>query len=66
MPSLACADLGVGVDWRESSYSDGTGGQCIETASHGGLTSIRDTTNRDGVTPSVPAAAWATFVSSLR
>jgi len=27
---------------------------------------IRDTTDRDGVTLSIPAAAWRTFTASLK
>lgn len=37
-------------DWRKSSYSDGNGGACVETASGDGVILVRDTTDRDGVT----------------
>jgi hypothetical protein len=53
------------MDWRTSSYSSGSGGQCVEVASGTGVM-IRDTTDRDGTTLSVPAAAWETFLSALR
>lgn len=55
------------ADWRKSSYSSGSGGSCVETASGGGLVLVRDTT-QDGLGPtlSVPAPAWAVFTSSLR
>jgi hypothetical protein len=52
-------------DWRKSSYSGSNGGQCVEVASAEGVM-VRDTTNRDGVTLSVPAGAWRTFTASLR
>jgi hypothetical protein len=52
--------------WRKSSYSDGNGGACIETASGSGTILIRDTTDRGGVTLSVPAAAWVKFTAALK
>lgn len=51
-------------DWRKSSYSGSNGGQCVEVAAADGVM-VRDTTNRDGTTLSVPAAAWRTFTASL-
>jgi transcriptional regulator with XRE-family HTH domain len=52
--------------WRKSSYSDGNGGDCVETASGSGVILVRDTTNRDGGTLELSAEAWQAFVSSLR
>jgi hypothetical protein len=52
--------------WRKSSYSNTTGGQCVETSSRDGAVLIRDTTDRDGVTLNVSAAAWATFTSAVK
>ena len=56
------------MDWRKSTYSDANGGACVETASDSGtgLILVRDTTNRDGVTLSVQAAAWRKFTSALK
>jgi hypothetical protein len=51
--------------FRKSSHS-GTNGNCVESASAGGLVLVRDTRDRDGRTLSVPAAAWAAFTASLR
>jgi hypothetical protein len=53
------------MDWRKSSFSNANGGACVEVASADGVM-IRDTTNRDGVALSVPAAAWQTFLDALR
>jgi hypothetical protein len=53
-------------DWRKSSYSDGNGGDCVETASGDGEILVRDTTDRDGATLSVPARAWQRFTATLR
>ena len=44
--------------WRKSSYSDGNGGDCVETASGSGVIVVRDTADRDGVTLSVPTDSW--------
>jgi hypothetical protein len=52
--------------WRKSTYSDANGGQCLETATASGLILVRDTTNRDGTTLSVPAAAWQRFTDALK
>ena len=52
--------------WRKSSYSGTSGNSCVETASGAGQILVRDTTDRDGLTLSVPASAWARFTNSLR
>jgi hypothetical protein len=53
-------------NWRKSSYSSTTGGNCVEVASHGGVL-VRDT-NDNGTGPvlSIPAAAWSRFIDSIR
>jgi hypothetical protein len=53
------------MKWRKSSYSQ-NGGQCIETASGHGVILVRDTTNRDGGTLSIPSDAWQRFTATLR
>ncbi len=52
--------------WRKSTYSDGNGGSCVETASAGSVVLVRDTTDRDGVTLSVSAGAWQEFTGALK
>jgi hypothetical protein len=52
-------------DWRKSSYSGSNGGQCVEVATTEGVM-IRDTTNRNGTTLSIPADAWQMFTASLK
>jgi hypothetical protein len=54
------------VTWRKSTYSEGNGGSCVETASSDGVVLVRDTTDRGGFTLSVPPGAWGTFTASLR
>ncbi|MGH3245789.1 MAG: DUF397 domain-containing protein [Trebonia sp.] len=45
--------------WRKSSYSGTSGNSCVETAGGGGVILVRDTTDREGFTLSVPADVWA-------
>jgi hypothetical protein len=52
-------------NWRKSACSGANGGDCVEVASGAGVL-VRDTTNRDGVTLSVPSTAWETFLATLR
>jgi Domain of unknown function (DUF397) len=56
-----------GIDnWRKSTYSSGNGGECVELATRQGTILVRDTTDRDGFTLSMPAGAWTAFLSTLR
>jgi len=54
------------VNWRTSTYSDANGGNCVETASAGGVVLVRDTTDRGGAVLGFGAEAWAAFTASLR
>ena len=53
------------MDWRKSSYSSGSGGQCVEVASAEGV-AVRDTADRQGVMLTFSAEAWQTFLDTLR
>ena len=52
-------------NWRKSTYSDASGGQCVEVASDG-VVMVRDTTDRDGGTLAFSAAAWERFLGTIR
>lgn len=52
------------MDWRTASYSV-ENGNCVEVASAGSIL-IRDTQVRDGVTLTVPTAAWRAFAAQLK
>jgi hypothetical protein len=52
-------------NWRKSTHSDGTGGSCVEVADVARVVLVRDTTDRDGLTLSVPARAWTAFLATL-
>jgi hypothetical protein len=52
-------------DWRKSTYSDASGGNCVEVASDG-MVLVRDTTSRDSGTLAFGAAAWERFLDTIR
>lgn len=51
-------------NWRKPSYSSGNGDNCVEVASDG-VIMVRDTTDRGGVTLSLPATVWAAFLATI-
>ncbi|MFE3763012.1 DUF397 domain-containing protein [Streptomyces sp. NPDC059104] len=55
------------VSWRKSSYSNGTGGECVEVADGlAGLVPVRDSKVPGGPVIAVSAAAWGPFVEALK
>jgi hypothetical protein len=52
-------------NWRKSSHSSQSGGNCVEVATSDAVM-IRDTTNRDGITLSVSTSAWLKFTSAVK
>ncbi|MFI8093668.1 DUF397 domain-containing protein [Streptomyces sp. NPDC086080] len=54
--------------WRKSSYSGNTGGECVEVAPTcpTGSVPVRDSKNPSGPVLTVGAEAWQTFVDGLR
>ncbi|THA83976.1 DUF397 domain-containing protein [Streptomyces sp. A0592] len=53
--------------WRKSSYSNGTGGDCVEVADGlTGVVPVRDSKRPDGGVVMIGAAAWGPFVASLK
>ncbi|MFI2505459.1 DUF397 domain-containing protein [Streptomyces sp. NPDC018972] len=54
------------AQWRRSSYSNGTGGECVEVADNlPGLAPVRDSKNPQGPALLFAADAWNRFVASL-
>jgi hypothetical protein len=49
--------------WFKSSYSDGSGGECIEVAAGPATVHVRDSKDQRGPTLAFSPAAWAAFVS---
>nr|WP_221308574.1 DUF397 domain-containing protein [Nocardiopsis mwathae] len=52
--------------WRTSTYSNNTGGQCVEVAGTRQGTFVRDTQNRHLGYLAVPAREWGAFLSGVR
>ncbi|OKJ70464.1 DUF397 domain-containing protein [Streptomyces sp. CB02460] len=53
--------------WRKSSFSNGSGGNCLEVADgHPGLVPVRDSKRPDGPALVVNATAWAPFIESVK
>ncbi|MEW2284876.1 DUF397 domain-containing protein [Streptomyces sp. NPDC047841] len=60
-------DLSAAV-WRKSSYSNGSGGDCVEVAdAHPGLVPVRDSKKpQDGPVLLFRPLAWSAFLGSLK
>ena len=54
------------AQWRRSSYSNGTGGECVEAAFIGDDTAVRDSKQPLQGQFRVSAETWAHFVRSVR
>ncbi|MFK4544561.1 hypothetical protein RKD29_004157 [Streptomyces tendae] len=56
------------TQWRKSSYSGNTGGECVEVADNcpTGAVPVRDSKNPSGPVVTVGAGAWQVFVDGLR
>lgn len=53
--------------WRKSSYSGGSGGNCLEIAvGNPATTPVRDSKTPDGPTLRFQAAAWTVFIGALK
>jgi hypothetical protein len=52
------------MDFRKSTHSGGSGGECVEVASNGAV-HVRDTKDH-GPVLRLPAEAWTTFTTSLK
>ncbi len=55
-----------GVTWRKSSYSNTSGGECVEVASNLPLVPVRDTKNPTHGTLVFGVDAWSEFVGSVK
>lgn len=56
-----------GVTWHKSSYSGGSGGDCLEVAEgHPALIPVRDSKTPHGPKLIFRAPAWAAFVKAVR
>lgn len=55
------------ISWRKSSYSGGSGGNCVEIADRAGRVLVRDT-KQAGTGPvlAFTASAWRRFAGELK
>jgi len=52
--------------WRKSSYSNGSGGDCVEVAhAVAGVVPVRDSKVPNGPMLLLPAPAWSAFTAGL-
>jgi hypothetical protein len=59
------ADLSFAL-WRKSSYSNGSGGDCVEVAvGIPGVIPVRDSKLQDGPILLITPTAWSTFIATL-
>ena len=54
------------VTWHKSSYSNGTGGACVEIADLDGGHAVRDSKNPTGPALTFTAAEWTAFTTGVR
>jgi uncharacterized protein DUF397 len=52
--------------WRKSSYSGGSGGDCIEVAGRSGRLLVRDTKDRAATTLRFSSGAWRRFIGQVK
>ena len=53
--------------WRKSSFSNGSGGACVEVASNlPGVVAVRDSKDRQGPRLTVSDHAWSAFVQAIK
>ncbi|GAA2239976.1 DUF397 domain-containing protein [Streptomyces indiaensis] len=59
-------DLSAAV-WRKSTYSNGSGGDCLEVCdAHTAVVPVRDSKVPHGPVLTITAPAWTSFVTSLK
>ncbi|MGP3971963.1 DUF397 domain-containing protein [Streptomyces sp. 6N223] len=56
---------GTRLEWRRSSYSGDTGGECVEVAAGDGGVAVRDSKRGERAYAAVSADAWQAFVDGL-
>jgi hypothetical protein len=54
------------LSWRKSSYSGGSGGNCVEVADHDHRVMVRDTKDRTGPVLAFTPDAWRRFADQLK
>ncbi|MFF7358715.1 DUF397 domain-containing protein [Streptomyces filipinensis] len=55
-----------GVTWRKSSYSNTSGGECVEVADNLPLVPVRDSKDTTRTPLLIGAGAWSAFVEGVK
>lgn len=63
---MRALDVAEESAWFKSSYSNDTGGACVEIAALTGQVGIRDSKDKQGPALLVPVGAWSSFVGLVR
>ena len=58
--------MSADLAWHKSSYSNPTGGECVEVAELPEAVLVRDTQNRELGHLGFPSPAWAAFLADLK
>jgi Domain of unknown function (DUF397) len=62
----ASTEVALEQAWRKSSYSDGSGNNCVEVAPLSRAVGVRDSKDKAGPALLVTPVAWASFVELVR
>lgn len=54
------------AEWRKSSYSNGSGGECVEVATVEHAVLVRDSKRPSGCLLTVQPRTWSGFLASLQ
>lgn len=54
------------AQWRKSSYSNGSGGECVEVAAVEHAVLVRDSKRPDGSLIAVQPCAWCGFLAAMQ
>jgi hypothetical protein len=54
------------MNWRKSSYSGQSGGNCVEVADHDNHVMVRDTKNRASAVLRFDPAVWQKFTDQVK
>ncbi|MFD4258510.1 DUF397 domain-containing protein [Streptomyces sp. NPDC058534] len=63
--NTASSEVAPESAWFKSSYSNDSGGACVEVADLAGEVGIRDSKDKGGSALVVPAGAWSWFVGAV-
>ncbi|MGW7197369.1 DUF397 domain-containing protein [Streptomyces chryseus] len=55
-----------GIRWIKSSYSGGSGTECVEVANLGMGVAVRDSKAPDGARIAVASRSWGAFIRAVR